>query len=96
MAAMLLDDATPCWGRREAPICTDCARLQTPAEYAGGFPGMNLLVPGAHLEQSRGAQPQWFCAERRSAGAHRPAAVCDPQLPPVSAPAHIQAERTCP
>lgn len=82
---MLLDDSTPCWGRHDAPICADCARLQTPAEYAGGFPVMNLLVPGARPEESRGAEPLWFCAERRSAGAHRPAAVGVPDLWPVCA-----------
>ena len=56
---MLLDDTTPCWGRAGAPICTDCARLQARADYAGHFPAMNLLVPGAHLRADylRGARP---------------------------------------
>lgn len=78
---MLFDDSTPCWGRADAPICDACTRLHAPAEYAGDFPVMSLLVPSAHLRQEyrRGqaiGPQEWFCAERRSVGTHRPAAVC--------------------
>ena len=96
---MLLDDTTPCWGRAGAPICTDCARLQARADYAGHFPAMNLLVPGAHLRADylRGkavGPPQWFCTERRSAGAPRPAAVCGAVGGGVCAPADCVHSRT--
>ena len=93
---MLLDDSTPCWGRAGLDLCSACARLQAPAEYTGSFPQMNLLVPPAALEVACDGALQWFCAERRSTGLHRPAAVCDAQLPAVGAPAHIQTETTCP
>jgi hypothetical protein len=91
---MLLDDSTPCWGRAGADICAACARLQTPAEYTGGFPVMNLLVPGARLEETRDGGLQWFCAERRSAGTPRPAAVCAAAVASVCAEGYCVHQRT--
>lgn len=66
--------AAGCWGHRSAPICTDCARLQVPAEYSGAFPAMQLLVPAAQLREELVGGPTWFCADRRSAGTHAPSA----------------------
>lgn len=76
MQAMLLDDSTPCGGHATAPICDACTRLQAPADYAGSVPVVSLLVPGARLvDQPFWQPPEWFCADRRSTGTHRPAAV---------------------
>lgn len=61
-----------CWGHRSAPICTDCSRLQAPADYTGDFPVMRLLVPRAYLRHELTGPPIWFCVDRRSAGTHIP------------------------
>jgi len=91
---MQLDDTTPCWGRSYAPICDACTRRQAPEDYAGSFPVMDLLLPAAYPVRQVDGRLEWFCAERRSAGMHRPAAVCARGCRSVGADAYCVHTRT--
>lgn len=74
----------PCWGRRDAAICTDCTLLQMPADYTGSFPAMELQLPAVEYI---GTDAE-FCPNRRSAGTIVPGPSVGTELGAVSAVAH--------
>lgn len=73
-----LIETRPCWGRMGDGQCDACALLTAPgAEHLIKFPRLDVLVPDVVVRTVEG-QDRLVCRNRRTTGAHRPAAVCAP------------------
>lgn len=87
-APIRLIEARLCWGRMGDGQCDACSLLTEPSvDHLSSFPRLDVLVPDLVVLHIEG-QDRTVCRNRRTGGAHRPAAVCEAGPESVGALAH--------
>ena len=91
-----LIETRPCWGRMGDGQCDACSLLTEPgAEHLRSFPALDVLVPDVAVLTVDG-EVRLVCRNRRTTGAHRPAALGSDKGVAVGALGHSDHGRTVP